>query len=99
MGRDSMAPRNFSPEFRAEAVRAVISSSRTVADVAREYDMGAETLRNWVNAYRREHAGDEPEVSESERQELARLRKEVRDLKAEREFLGKAAAFFAKEYR
>ena len=94
-----MAPRKFSPEFRAEAVRAVINSSRTVADVAREYDMGAETLRNWVNAYRREHAGDEPEVSESERQELARLRRENRDLKAEREFLGKAAAFFAKEYR
>jgi transposase len=94
-----MAPRKFSPEFRAEAVRAVISSSRTVADVAREYDMGAETLRNWVNAYRREHSGDEPEVSESEREELARLRKEVRDLKAEKEFLGKAAAFFAKEYR
>jgi len=94
-----MAPRKFSPEFRAEAVRAVISSSRTVADVAREYDMGAETLRNWVNAYRREHAGDEPQVSESERQELARLRKEIRELKAEKEFLGKAAAFFAKEFR
>ena len=94
-----MAPRKFSPEFRAEAVRAVIDSSRTVADVAREFDMGAETLRNWVNAYRREHADDEPEVSESERQELARLRKEVRDLKAEKEFLGKAAAFFAKEFR
>lgn len=94
-----MASQKFSPEFKAEVVRAVISSSRTVADVAREYNMGAETLRNWVNAYRREHAGDEPEVSESERQELARLRKENRDLKAEKEFLGKAAAFFAKEFR
>jgi transposase len=52
-----------------------------------------------VNAYRREHAGEEPEVSESERVELARLRKEIREMRAEREFLGKAAAFFAKEYR
>ena len=94
-----MAPRKFTPEFKNEAVRAVISSSRTVADVAREFGVGAETLRNWVNAYRREHAGEEPEVTESERNELARLRKELRDLKAEREFLGKAAAFFAKEYR
>ena len=94
-----MAPRKFTPEFKTEAVRAVISSSRTVADVAREFGVGAETLRNWVNAYRREHAGEEPEVTESERNELARLRKELRDLKAEREFLGKAAAFFAKEYR
>lgn len=94
-----MTNRKFSPEFKAEAVRAVISSSRTVADVAREHGIGAETLRNWVNVYRREHAGEEPELAESEKAELARLRKEVRDLKAEREFLGKATAFFAKEYR
>lgn len=94
-----MAPKKFTPEFKAEVVRAVISSSRTVSDVAREYGVGPETLRSWVNAYRREHAGDEPELSESERAELARLRKEIRELKAEREFLGKAAAFFAKEYR
>jgi transposase len=52
-----------------------------------------------VNKYRREHAGEEPVLSESERAELARLRKEIREMKMEREFLGKAAAFFAKEYR
>ena len=94
-----MAPRKFSPEFKAEAVRAVVESSRTVAEVARDHGIGPETLRNWVNTYRREHADDLPEVSEPERAELARLRKENRELKAEREFLGKAAAFFAKEYR
>lgn len=94
-----MAPRKFSEEFKVEAVRAVIESSRTVADVAREYGIGAETLRNWVNKYRREHADDEPELKESERAELARLRKEIRELKMEQEFLKKAAAFFAKEYR
>ncbi len=94
-----MAPRKYSPEFKTEAVRAVISSSRTIAEVAREHAVGSETLRNWVHAYRREHAGEEPEVSESERVELARLRKENREMRAEKEFLGKAAAFFAKEYR
>lgn len=94
-----MAPRKFSPEFKAEAVKAVIESSRTVAEVARDHGIGTETLRNWVNAYRRDHAGEVPEISETERAELARLRKENRDLKAEKEFLGKAAAFFAKEYR
>ena len=94
-----MAPKKFSPEFKAEAVRAVIESSRTIADVSREYSVGSETLRNWVNAYRREHADEQPELAENERNELARLRKENRELKAEREFLGKAAAFFAKEYR
>ena len=41
----------------------------------------------------------DPELTDTERRELARLRKENRELKAEREFLGKAAAFFAKEYR
>ncbi|OMH22977.1 hypothetical protein BKD30_14990, partial [Tersicoccus phoenicis] len=66
---------------------------------AKEYGIGAETLRNWVNKHRREHAGEEPELSEPERQELARLRKEIRELKMEQEFLKKAAAFFAKESR
>jgi transposase len=94
-----MAPRIFSEEFKAEAVRAVVESSRMVSTVAKELGIGSETLRTWVNKYRREHAGEEPVLSESERAELARLRKEIREMKMEREFLGKAAAFFAKEYR
>jgi transposase len=94
-----MKPNSFSDEFKAEAVRAVIESSRVVSAVAKEYKIGTETLRSWVVKYRREHAGDEPVVSEAERVELERLRKEVRELRMEREFLGKAAAFFAKEYR
>ncbi|UNX53349.1 IS3 family transposase [Georgenia sp. TF02-10] len=81
-----MAPRKFSEEFKTEAVRAVVESSRTIADVARENGIGAETLRKWVNKYRREHAGDEPALSEHERTELARLRKENRELKMEQEF-------------
>ena len=67
--------------------------------MAREYGLVAQTLGNWVNEYRREHADDEPGLSVSEREELERLRKENRELRMEREFLGKAAAFFAKEYR
>ena len=94
-----MAPRKFSEEFRTEAVRAVIESSRTVTDVAKEHGIGVETLRSWVKKYRNEHAGDEPELREPERAELARLRKENRELKMEQEFLKKAAAFFAKEFR
>ena len=94
-----MAPKKFSPEFRDQVVRAVIDSSRTVAEVARELNVGPETLRNWVNAYRRAHPEVVAVISQSERVELERLRKEVRELRQEREFLGKAAAFFAKEYR
>lgn len=94
-----MAPQKFSPEFKDEVVRAVIDSSRTLASVAREYGVGAETLRNWVNKYRREHAGESPDITGDERSELERLRKENRELKMEKEFLGKAAAFFAQKYR
>ena len=72
-----MTRKKFSPEFKAEAVRAVIESSRTVAEVARDHGIGSETLRNWVNAYRRDHPDELPEISEPERAELARLRKEA----------------------
>ncbi len=94
-----LSPKKFSPELKAEAVRAVIDSSRTVASVAREFGIGTETLRSWVNKYRKDHAGEEPALSEPERAELARLRKEISELRAEQAFLKKAAAFFAKEYR
>lgn len=94
-----MSPKKFSPEFKEQCVRDVVSSGNTVADVARLHGVGAETLRNWVHAYRRDHADAEPVLSESERAELARLRKENRLLREEREFLGKATAFFAEKYR
>lgn len=91
----------FSPEFREQAVRAVIDTSRPIADVARELGLVAQTLSNWVNEYRRQCAGENPgeQLTVSEKEELARLRKENRELRMEKEFLGKAAAFFAKEYR
>ena len=93
--------KRFSPEFRANAVQEVIKNSRPIIDVARQLGIVPQTLGNWVTDYRREHAGETPvePVTESERDELARLRKEVRELRMQNEFLGKATAFFAKEYR
>lgn len=93
------AKKNYTPEYRAEAVKMVIETSRPVAIVARELGLNEGTLGNWVNAYRREHAGDEPPLSISERARLRELEKEVRELRMRTEFLGKAAAFFAQEYR
>ena len=52
-----------------------------------------------MNAYRRAHADEEPPLSMSERARLRELEKEVRELRLKSEFLGKAAAFFAQEYR
>jgi transposase-like protein len=57
------------------------------------------TLGNWVTKHRSEHAGDEPPLTLSERARLRELERENRELRMKAEFLGKAAAFFAQEYR
>jgi transposase len=89
----------FSPEFKDEAVKMVIESSRAIAEVAREIQVNEGTLGNWVNKYRIEHADEEPPLSMSDRARLRELERENRELKMKAEFLGKAAAFFAQEYR
>src|SRR5664279_2156948 len=94
--------RKFTPEFRDEAVKMVIETSRPITEIARDIHVNEGTLGNWVNKYRTEHVDDEPALSVSERAERARLReleREVRELRMKTEFLGKAAAFFAQEYR
>lgn len=91
--------RSFSPEFKDEAVRMVIESSRSIAEVAREIQVKEGTLGNWVNRYRAEHADDEPPLTMPERARLRELERENRELRMKAEFLGKAAAFFAQEYR
>jgi transposase-like protein len=91
--------RKFSPEFKDEAVKMVIESSRAIAEVAREIQVNEGTLGNWVNRYRVEHADEEPPLSVSDRARLRELERENRELRMKAEFLGKAAAFFAQEYR
>jgi transposase len=91
--------RKFSPEFKDEAVKMVIESSRAIAEVAREIQVNEGTLGSWVNKYRIEHADEEPPLSVSDRARLRELERENRELKMKAEFLGKAAAFFAQEYR
>jgi len=77
----------------------VIESSRAIAEVAREIQVNEGTLGNWVNKYRVEHADEEPPLSVSDRARLRELERENRELRIKAEFLGKAAAFFAQEYR
>ena len=91
--------RSFTPEFKEEAAKLVVESTRPVASVAREVGVNEQTLRNWVNDYRTKHAADEPALTVTERARLRELEKEVRELRLEKEFLGKAAAFFARKYR
>ena len=77
----------------------VVESSRAIAEVAREIQVNEGTLGNWVNKYRVEHADEEPPLSVSDRARLRELERENRELRMKAEFLGKAAAFFAQEYR
>jgi len=67
----------------------VIETSRPIAAVAREIGVGEGTLGNWVAAYRREHAGEEPALNISERERLRQLEREARELRMENEFLKK----------
>jgi len=87
--------RRFSPEFKAETVKLVKQSNRTMSDVAMELGISAKSVGEWVRLS--EESGDS--ISEDERNELRRLRKENRELRMEREILAKATAFFAKESR
>ena len=91
--------RKFSPEFRDEAVKMVVNGNRPAAQVARELGINPGTLGNWVAAYRKTHPVDEEPLSVSDRARLRELERENQELKMKNEFLGKAAAFFAQEYR
>ncbi len=87
----------YSESFRVEAVKMVLDGSRPIVEVARELSMHAGTLGNWVTKYRDEHPVEEEPLTVPERVRLKELEAEVRELRMRNEFLGKAAAFFARE--
>ena len=88
--------RQFSPQFKAEAVQMVIESGRPIAQIARDLGIHDGTLGNWVNAWRRENPDPESSVSPTERVRVKEMEEEIRRLRMENEFLKKAAAFFAR---
>jgi transposase len=89
--------RSFTEEFRAGAVRLVLDEGKTIAQVARDLDLTASALSTWVGQARADRTNGKTGLTTEERAELAKLRKENRELRMEREILKKAAAFFAKE--
>ena len=96
--KQKRARRTFTDEFRAGAVSLVLEKGKTMAQVARDLDLTQSTLGRWVEQARA-NAGKSTRgtLTTEEKEELARLRKENRELRLEREILKKAAAFFAKE--
>ena len=90
--------RIFTPEYKAEVARLVNNSDKTIPQICREMDLSVSSVRNWVKQAEID-AGRGPSgaLTTAEREELTRLRREIRTLRMEREILKKAAAFFAKE--
>src|SRR3954462_6661140 len=95
MGRPSRYP----DEFRHEAVQMALASNESRAAVARRLGVNETTLRNWVanELAEQERAANPLSVSPSEFEELRRLRREVAELRVEKEILRKGAAYFAQE--
>jgi len=89
----------YSPEFREEAAKMVVESSRPIVQVAREIKVNEATLGGWVKRYRDKHADNDPELQLPDRARLRELERENRELRMKVEFLSKATAFFAAEHR
>lgn len=90
--------RVFTEEQKTAAIEHVRSTGKTVYQAARDLDLTETALRRWIEEDQRQKAGPGPgELTGAERAELVRLRRENQRLQMERDFLKKAAAFFAKE--
>ena len=96
MPRGSNFQKPYPREFRREAVALYRRSGRALRGIAHDLGVSSESLRIWVKQAAID-VGEQPGPTTDEREELRRLRREVRVLREEREILKKAAAFFAKE--
>jgi len=88
--------RQFTDEFKGSAVRLVLDEGKTVGAAARDLDLTETALREWVRRAHGDGTNGRTGLTTAEREELARLRKENRELRTERDILKQAAAFFAK---
>ena len=92
-------PRTRAPypaEFREQIV-ALVRAGRTPQELAREFEPSEQTIRTWIKQAQIDGGERHDGPTTKEKQELARLRKEVRQLRVERDILAKAAAWFARE--
>ncbi len=90
--------RQFTDEYKADAVRLVLEDGRTVGAVARDLDLTGSALRLWVEQARADRTKGKSGLTTAEREEFVRLRKENRQLRQDRDILVKASAFFVKHH-
>jgi transposase len=90
--------RKFTSEFKAETVALIHSSNKSVGQIARDLDLTETAVRDWVKQAEI-NAGERNGLTTAEREEVVRMRREIRVLREERDILKKAAAFFARETR
>lgn len=89
--------RQFTPEFKKDAVALVTEQGYSIAKAAQAVDINENNLRRWKKELDQEASGERLNVDE--RAELARLRREIKQLRMEKDILKKASAFFAKEMK
>ena len=82
--------------FRRQMVE-LVRAGRTPEELSKEFEPSAQAIRNWVRQADRDEGRRADGLTTAEREELRRLRREIRQLKTEREILAKAAAWFARE--
>lgn len=91
------ARKKYTQEYKDEAVELAVSSGRPVAEIARDLGINEATLGNWVNKAKQAGKVVDKPLDTNERARLKELEEEVRRLRMERDFLKKAAAWFARE--
>ena len=86
----------YPPEFRRQMIE-LVRAGRSPEELAKEFEPSAQAIRNWVAQADRDEGRRSDGLTHAERSELARLRRENKQLRLEREILSKAAAWFARE--
>jgi transposase len=98
MGESRRPRRSFTDEYKAEVVQLCRSGEKSIGAVSRDLDLVESVVRRWI-VQAEIDSGQRDGLTTDERAELARLRKENRVLRQERDILKRATAFFAQETR
>lgn len=90
----------YSAELKEQVLREILDKSRTRASVVREYGVTESTVSRWVAQYRKTHsAGETVAETDDKDARIHELERKLREAEQERDFLKKAAAFFARDHR